>query len=81
MNKSLVAAAFAALSAPVISLTTEHKWERYDQSTHVPLWRDPSFANGFGGSQLQDIHLDHSDPTQPQTHSHPASPDDGPNGP
>ena len=46
MNKSLVAA-FAALSAPVISLTAPHKWEHYDQSTHVPLWRDPSFANGF----------------------------------
>ena len=25
--------------------------------------------------------MDHSDPTQPQTHSHPPSPDDGPNGP
>ena len=46
MNKSLVAA-FAALSAPVISLTTEHKWEHYDQSTHVPLWRDPRFTNQF----------------------------------
>ena len=47
MNKSLVAAAFAALSTPVISLTAEHKWERYDQSTHVPLWRDPNFTNQF----------------------------------
>ena len=50
MNKSLVAA-FAALSAPVISLTTEHRWDRYDQPVHVPLW-DRSYESG--GSQLQD---------------------------
>ena len=58
MNKSLVAA-FAALSAPVISLTTEH-WDRYDQSVHVPLWSDPSYAYQAGGSP-------DSDSTQPQT--------------
>ena len=64
MNKSLVAA-FAALSAPVISLTTEHRWDRYDQPVHVPLW-DRSYESG--GSQLQDKDCPDSDSTQPQTH-------------
>ena len=58
MNKSLVAA-FAALSAPVISLTTEHRWDRYDQPVHVPVYY-PSLA-------LQDKDCPDGDSTQPHT--------------